>query len=74
MIVDRNARERDRLRIKRQDAEYLAAQRANRAAQMRDARRRRRSLGLCHHCEKKRWGGTSCCRFHLIYERNRRSK
>lgn len=73
VIVDRNTRERNRLRIKRKSRTYLAQQRANRAAQMRATRAMRKRNGMCRECEcAARFG--AYCGFHLEYERNRKSK
>lgn len=72
--LDRNKRERNRLREKRRDPAYLKRQRASRAAQMRATRKARKLLGLCRECEKKAWAGHAYCRPHLLYERNRTSK
>lgn len=73
-MSSRNAVERNRLRVKRQDPVYLAQQRKRRAAQMQIVRKRRKREGKCHHCEKPRWKVHDCCEQHLIYERERRRK
>lgn len=67
----RRKRERNRLRKKRGDPDYLAQQRASRAAQMRVTRRLRKLKGLCRECDKKAASGRKYCRKHLLYCRNR---
>ncbi len=44
-MTDRNDRERERLRLKRQNPDYLAAQRARRAARMGKVRKIRKAMG-----------------------------
>lgn len=72
--LNRNVRERNRLRHKRRDPDYLEKQRRNRAAQMRATRALRKQNGLCRECASKALYARAYCRFHLIYERNRTNK
>jgi hypothetical protein len=73
-MLDRNTRERNRLRAKRRNPGYLRRQRANRARQMRATRALRKQKGLCRECEKKALHDHAYCREHLLYERHRESK
>lgn len=74
--VDRNTRERNRLRIKRKDTAYLAQQRANRAAQMAEHRRAhcRGENGQCWDCSEQAARPHIYCDKCLDRERARKSK
>jgi hypothetical protein len=73
-ILPRSVRERERLRQKRADPDYLKRQRARRAAQMAKDRAARRKIGQCWDCKKKAMDGHIYCRAHLAYERARKTK
>ncbi len=74
MSIDRNQRERERLRTKRRDPDYLKCQRIRRAAQMRATRCARLKAGKCRECDQQAQLGHSYCPKHLAYERQRASK
>jgi hypothetical protein len=63
--------ERERLRIKRADSDYLKQQRRRRAAQMRATRVKRKAAGKCRECEARALKDRAYCRRHLLYERGR---
>lgn len=64
-MTDRNQRQRDLLRVKRQDPEYLAREKVRHAAAMRAKRRARKAAGLCKDCVEPAAPDRSLCARHL---------
>lgn len=56
----RRIRERNRLRKKRRDPEYLAQEKAANADRMAALRAERHAAGLCWDCDSKPWRGVFC--------------
>ena len=71
IAVNVNERERDRLRAKRANTDYLANELRNNAARMAEVRKRRVKEGRCWDCEKPHADDSVYCRKHQLRERRR---
>lgn len=71
-MSERSQREAARLREKRKNPEYLAAEKAANAVRMAKKRKRRHRRGLCWDCDQPRLGDSLYCSRHRKYYRARR--
>lgn len=70
-VSHKRPQEAERLRHKRLDSDYLAAERIRNAKRMRVDRRKRRKAGICRYCDAKAAPGRVCCNKHLLATNDR---